>query len=103
MGLGYALAQTDSKSGVALRFPPQSKKGNCRRVIHKKRRLFWTAPAKRSGDGAFECNGRFQSGVAPASAGLPPQSKFAAVTRRFAGLNNRCGRMNSSQPVFKLA
>ena len=59
----------------------------------------WTAPAERSGDGAFDCNRDFQSGVALR---LPPQSKFAAAIRRLAGLDKGRGRINPSQPHFKL-
>jgi len=55
---------------------------------------FWTAPAKRSGDGAFEFRSGFQSGVALR---LPPQSKFVPVIPGFIGLNIRPGRMNAGQ------
>jgi hypothetical protein len=60
---------------------------------------FWTAPAERSGDGAFACNWSFQSGVALR---LPPQSKFTAIIRRPTGLNNRPGRINAGKHFFEL-
>jgi hypothetical protein len=54
--------------------------------------IIWTAPAERSGDGAFACNCDLQSGVALR---LPPQSKFTAVIRMPAGLVERRSRITS--------
>ena len=59
----------------------------------------WTAPAERSGDGAFVGACNFQSGVALR---LPPQSKFTAVIRVSAGLDERRSRINPRQLHFKL-
>ena len=65
----------------------------------KPRQTLWTAPAERSGDGAF---GRTRvvlhlkacracpNGV---TLRLPPQSKFAAVIREITGLNTQPNRM----------
>jgi hypothetical protein len=58
---------------------------------------FWTALAKRSDDGAFECNGGFQSGVPRKLSGLPPQSEFAPVVRRHAGREIWPGHINAGQ------
>ena len=57
----------------------------------------WTAPAERSGDGAFICNRALQSGVALR---LPPQSKFTAGMVRRNGLETAPVRITN--PLFKL-
>src|ERR1043165_5224529 len=66
--------------------PPQSKTLARLRVTLGIRGAFWSAPAERSGDGAFGLSPRFscqptpQSGVALR---LPPQSKMLAQQLQF--------------------
>ena len=60
---------------------------------------FWTAPAGRSGDGAFVCDRSFQSGVALR---LPPQSKFAPVMPKAMDPNHRLSHIGAGQFLFKL-
>jgi hypothetical protein len=68
---------------------------------------FWSAPAKRSGDGAFELGENvnirkafFQSGVAPALAGLPPQSKRFAKFGEAPWSHQRLGYDSFNTLVF---
>jgi hypothetical protein len=59
----------------------------------------WNATVERSGNGAFDCNGGGQSGVALR---LPPQSKFAAVISTITGLDQQHSHIDARQPIFKL-
>jgi hypothetical protein len=73
------------ESGVAPRFPPQSKIAGAGKPGVNHSGTFWSAPAERSGDGALVRTGRErtketlrpgESGVAPR---FPPQSKIAGA------------------------
>jgi hypothetical protein len=93
-------AQASARFNIHFRETPETSGLPALWALKRRERApFWTAPAERSGDGAFVCNRNFQSGVALR---LPPQSKFAAIIRRLTSLDNRRRRINASQRLFKL-